>query len=149
MGERQGDDLVELLLFRVASHGYASLRGQVLQVVDVGTGLDPVPGLGPSNLGALSDSQGIVGMAGLRRVLGLPERGPEGRLLVAETSAGPFGFLVDEVVTVARVPSTEVGAVSARLGSGYVTAAVSFEGISWSLVDWNALRAAAETPPPR
>jgi chemotaxis signal transduction protein len=147
MGERQGGDLVDLMLFRVASHGYASPREQILQVVDVGTGLEPVPGLGPTELGALTADQGIVGMVSLRRVLGLPERGAEGRLLVATTSAGPFGFLVDEVVTVARVRAAEIGAVSARLGTGYVTAAVTFEGISWSLVDWDALRAAAETPP--
>jgi chemotaxis signal transduction protein len=147
MGQREAGDVVVLLLFRVAGHGYASRRDQVVQVIDVGTGLDPVPGLGPSSLLGLGDGGGLVGMVSLRRVLGLPERGARGRLLVVATSSGPFGFLVDDVVGVADVPAGEVQAVSSRLGSGYVTGTVSYEGGPWSLVNWDALRAAAELPP--
>jgi hypothetical protein len=133
MGRSQGGGVVVLLLFRVAGHGYASPRDQVLQVVDVGTGLDPVPGLGPSSLLGLGDGDRVVGMASLRRVLGLPERDAYGRLLVVATGAG-----------LAEVPATEVKAVSSRLGSGYVSGTVSLEGGPWSVVDWDALRAAAE-----
>jgi chemotaxis signal transduction protein len=144
MGGRGDGDLVVLLLFRVAGHGYASRRDEVLQVVDVGTDLEPVPGFGPSSLDGLGDAGGVVGMVSLRRVLGLPERGAHGRLLVVETASGPFGFLVDDAVGVAEVPVAEVQAVSSRLGSGYVTGTVSFEGGQWSLVSWDSLRAAAE-----
>lgn len=144
MGERGAGGLVVLLLFRVAGHGYASPRDKVLQVVDVGTGLAPVPGLGPSSLLALGDGDRLVGMVSFRRVLGLPERGAHGRLLVVATASGPFGFLVDDAVAVVEVPAGEVEGVSARLGSGYITGTVSFRGAPWSLVDWDALRAAAE-----
>lgn len=147
MGERGAGDVVVLLLFRVAGHGYASRRDQVVQVVDVGTGLEPVPGMGPSSLLGLGAGDRLVGMVSLRRVLGLPERGAYGRLLVVTTAAGPFGFLVDEVLGVADVPAGEVQAVSSRLGSGYVTGTVSYQGEPWSVVNWDALRAAAEGPP--
>jgi chemotaxis signal transduction protein len=45
--------------------------------------------------------KGLVGVTALA-ALGLPDRGPEGRILVVATRTGPVGFLVDEVVRVPR-----------------------------------------------
>jgi chemotaxis signal transduction protein len=92
----------ELLLCRLGDRGYASPRERVREVVDVGAGQPAVPGLSPSSLGGLGGGQRPVALVSLRVALGLPDRGPEGRILVAATRNGPVGFLVDEVVRVLR-----------------------------------------------
>ena len=89
---------MELLLFRLGDRGYASPRERVREVVDVGAGQPAVPGLSASSLGGLGGSQRPVALVSLRVALGLPDRGPEGRILVVATPTGPVGFLVDEVV---------------------------------------------------
>jgi chemotaxis signal transduction protein len=127
----------ELLLFRLMGRGYACLREDVRVVVDVGTGRSPVPGLGGSNLGALGAGGRPVAVASLRVVLGLPDLGPEGRILVVSTRNGPVGFLVDDVERVVAFDPGTMRATSSRFGGGYVTATVDLAGESWLLVDWD------------
>jgi chemotaxis signal transduction protein len=93
---------MELLLFRLGDRGYASPRERVREVVDIGAGQPAVPGLSASSLGKLGGGQRPVALVSLRVALGLPDRGPEGRILVVATRTGPVGFLVDEVVRVLR-----------------------------------------------
>jgi chemotaxis signal transduction protein len=75
----------------------------------------------------------------LRVALGLPDRGPEGRILVVATRGGPVGFLVDEVVRVLRYDPAACVPETTRL-SGYVTAGFQALGGSWLLIDWDAIR---------
>ena len=138
---RQAPELIapgtELLLFRLMGRGYACLREDVRVVVDVGTGRPPVPGLGGSNLGALGAAGRPVAVASLRVVLGLPDLGPEGRIMVVSTRNGPVGFLVDDVERVVAFDPATMRATSSRFAGGYVTATVELAGESWLLVDWD------------
>ena len=118
---------MELLLFCLGDRGYASPRERVREVVDVGAGQPAIPGLAASSLGGLGGGQRPVALVSLRVALGLPDRGPEGRILVVATRTGPVGFLVDEVVRVLRYdPAT--CACEATRASGYVTASFSAWG---------------------
>ena len=139
---------MELLLFRLGDRGYASPRERVREVVDVGAGQPAVPGLSPSSLGGLGGGQRPVALVSLRVALGLPDRGPEGRILVVAPRAGPVGFLVDEVVRVLRY-DPEVCVPEATRPSGYVTAGFRAVGISWLLIDWDAIRLPTAITAPR
>jgi chemotaxis signal transduction protein len=139
---------MELLLFRLGDRGYASPRERVREVVDVGAGQPAVPGLSPSSLGGLGGGQRPVALVSLRVALGLPDRGPEGRILVAATRTGPVGFLVDEVVRVLRYDPEVCGAEAIR-PSGYVTASFQVAGSSWLLIDWDAIRLPTAITTPR
>ena len=130
----------ELLLFRLADRGYACPRAVVRDLVDVGGGLPPVDGLGATGLAALEGTARPVAVVSMRLALGLPDRGPDGRILVVETRLGPVGFLVDEVVRVVRHDPAAGTLKPNRFGSGYVTGRVDALGASWLLVDWNAIR---------
>lgn len=138
----------ELLLFRLGDRGYASAREQVREVVDVGAGQPAVPGLSASSLGGLGGGQRPVALVSLRVALGLPDRGPEGRILVVATRTGPVGFLVDEVVRVLRYDPASCPPESIR-PSGYVTASFQALGGSWLLIDWDAIRLPAGITAPR
>jgi chemotaxis signal transduction protein len=138
----------DLLLFRLGDRGYASAREQVREVVDVGAGQPVVPGLSASSLGGLGGGQRPVALVSLRVALGLPDRGPEGRILVVATRTGPVGFLVDEVVRVLRYDPASHPPEATRL-SGYVTASFQALGGSWLLIDWNAIRLPAGITAPR
>jgi chemotaxis signal transduction protein len=139
---------MELLLFRLGDRGYASRRDRVREVVDVGAGQPAVPGLSPSSLGGLGGGQRPVALVSLRVALGLPDRGPEGRILVVATRTGPVGFLVDEVVRVLRY-DPEVCVPEATRPSGYVTAGFRADGTSWLLIDWDAIRLPTAITAPR
>jgi chemotaxis signal transduction protein len=138
---RQAPELIapgtELLLFRLMGRGYACLREDVRVVVDVGTGRRPVPGMTGSNLGALGASGRPVAVANLRVVLGLPDLGPEGRIMVVNTRNGPVGFLVDDVERVVEFDPETARVTSSRFAGGYVTATVHLDDESWLLVDWD------------
>jgi chemotaxis signal transduction protein len=137
-----------LLLFRLGDRGYASPRDQVREVVDVGAGQPAIPGLSASSLGGLGGGQRPVGLVSLRVALGLPDRGPEGRILVVTTRGGPVGFLVDEVVRVLRYDPAVCVPEGTRPG-GYVTAAFQTLGASWLLIDWDAIHLPAGITAPR
>jgi chemotaxis signal transduction protein len=139
---------MELLLFRLGDRGYASPRERVREVVDVGAGQPAVPGLSPSSLGGLGGGQRPVALVSLRIALGLPDRGPEGRILVVATRTGPVGFLVDEVVQVLRYDPA-VCVPGATRPNGYVTASFQTAGASWSLIDWDAIRLPTAITAPR
>jgi chemotaxis signal transduction protein len=128
-----------LVLFRLAGRGYACPRDKVREVVDVGAGQPPVPGLEPSSLGALRGAQRPLRLVSLRVALGLPDHGPEGRILVVATRHGPLGFLVDEVLRVVEVDSVTVRTRESRFG-GYVVDTVEALDSTWMLVDFEALR---------
>jgi chemotaxis signal transduction protein len=136
VGEAEG----ELLLFRLGGRGYACRRSAVREVVDVGIGLPPIPGLASSSLSALEGPERPVALVSLRAALGMPDRGVEGRILVVATRLGPIGFLVDEVVSVARPGPDAYGIVPSRFSTGYVTGTVETRGASWLVIDWDALR---------
>jgi CheW-like domain len=89
-----------------------------------------------------------VALVSLRVALGLPDRGPEGRILVATTRGGPVGFLVDEVVRVLRYDPA-VCVPEATRPSGYVTAGFQALGASWLLIDWDAIRLPTGITAPR
>jgi chemotaxis signal transduction protein len=127
----------ELLLFRLMGRGYACLREDVRVVVDVGTGRRPVPGMTDSSLGALGASGRPVAVASLRVVLGLPDLGPEGRIMVVSTRRGPVGFLVDDVERVVEFDPESASLTNSRFAGGYVTATVQLDDESWLLVDWD------------
>jgi chemotaxis signal transduction protein len=129
-----------LVLFRLGDRGYACPRDKVRQVVDVGAGQPPIPGLEPSSLGVLEGAQRPLPLVSLRIALGLPDRGPEGRILVVTTSHGPVGFLVDEVVRVLEVDPVATSVRENRLGSGYVVGTVEALGTTWLLVDFDGIR---------
>ena len=139
---------MELLLFRLGDRGYASPRERVREVVDIGAGQPAVPGLSPSSLGGLGGGQRPVALVSLRVALGLPDRGPEGRILVVATRTGPVGFPVDEVVRVLRY-DPEVCVPEATRPSGYVTAGFRADGTSWLLIDWDAIRLPTAITAPR
>jgi chemotaxis signal transduction protein len=134
------DQTVELLLFRLAGRGYASWREQVREVVDVGAGLPPITGLPSSSLAALHGDDRPVSLVSLRLALGMPDAGAEGRILVVESKQGPVGFLVDEAIGVAAIPSEQIRALPSRLWSRYISANVEHEGETWSLIKWEAIR---------
>jgi chemotaxis signal transduction protein len=138
----------ELLLFRLGDRGYASPRELVREVVDVGAGQPAVPGLPASSLGGLVGGERPVALVSLRTALGLPERGPEGRILVVATRTGPVGFLVDEVVRVLTWDPVACPPESTR-PSGYVTASFQALGGSWLLIDWDAIRLPTGITAPR
>jgi chemotaxis signal transduction protein len=129
-----------LVLFKLGDRGYATPRDQVLAVVDVGAGQPAVPGLEPSTLAALKTVERLPPLISLRVALGLPDRGPEGRILVVTTRHGAIGFLVDEVVRVVEVDPTATRVRENRLGSGYVVGTAEALGSTWLLVDWDAIR---------
>lgn len=129
-----------LVLFRLGGRGYACPRERVRQVVDVGGGQPPVPGLEPSSLSALEGAQRPLPLVSLRVALGLPDFGPEGRILVVTTRHGPVGFLVDEVVRVLEVDPATTPIRENRLGAGYVIGTVEATGSTWLLVDFEAIR---------
>ena len=139
---------MELLLFRLGDRGYASPRERVREVVDVGAGQPAVPGLSPSSLGGLGGGQRPVALVSLRVALGLPDRGPEGRILVVATRTGPVGFLVDEVVRVLRY-DPEVCVPEPTRPSGPVTASFQVAGSGWLLIDWDAIRLPTAITAPR
>jgi chemotaxis signal transduction protein len=139
---------MDLLLFRLGDRGYASPRERVREVVDVGAGQPAVPGLSASSLGGLGGGQRPVALVSLRVALGLPDLGPEGRILVVATRTGAVGFLVDEVVRVLRYDPASYPAEPTR-PSGYVTASFQALGGSWLLIDWDAIRLPAGITAPR
>jgi chemotaxis signal transduction protein len=139
----------ELLLFRLGERGYASPRERVREVIDVGAGQPAVPGLTSSGLGALGGGQRPVALVSLRLALGLPDRGPEGRILVVSTRHGPVGFLVDEVVRVLRYDPAFCRPEPTRLAGGYVTAGFQALGATWLVIDWDAIRLPAGITTPR
>ncbi len=138
-----------LVLFRLGDRGYASPRDRLLEVVDVGAGQPTVPGLEPSDLAALKGTQRLLPLISLRVALGLPNRGPGGRILVVTTRHGPLGFLVDEVVRVLEIDPAATRVRENRLGSGYVVGTVEALGATWMLVDWDAIRLPAGLRSPR
>jgi chemotaxis signal transduction protein len=127
-------------LFRLGDRGYACPRERVREVIDVGTGQPAVPGLPSSSLGALGGGERPVALVSLRLTLGLPDRGPEGRILVVSTRHGPIGFLVDEVARVVRFDPAFCRVEPNKLGAGYVTASFTGLGGTWLLIDWDAIR---------
>jgi chemotaxis signal transduction protein len=129
-----------LVLFKLGDRGYATPRDRVLEVVDVGAGLPSVPGLEPSTLDALKETDRLPPLISLRGALGLPDRGPEGRILIVSTRHGPIGFLVDDVVQVLDIDPSATSVRENRLGSGYVVGTVETMGGTWLLVDWDAIR---------
>jgi chemotaxis signal transduction protein len=131
---------MELLLFRLGDRGYACPRERVREVIDVGAGQPAVPGLPSSSLGALGDGERPVALLSLRLTLGLPDRGPEGRILVVSTRTGPIGFLVDEVVRVVRFDPAFCRVEPNKFGAGYVTASFTGLGGTWLVIDWDAIR---------
>ncbi|HZD71274.1 MAG TPA: chemotaxis protein CheW [Actinomycetes bacterium] len=134
------DATAALVLFRLGGRGYACPRHKVRQVVDVGAGQPPVPGLEPSSLSALEGAQRPLPLVSLRVALGLPDSGPAGRILVVTTRHGPVGFLVDEVVRVLQVDPATTRIRENRLGAGYVIGTVETLGATWLLVDFEAIR---------
>ncbi|HTE70054.1 MAG TPA: chemotaxis protein CheW [Actinomycetes bacterium] len=140
---------MELLLFRLGDRGYASPRERVREVIDVGAGQPAVPGLSSSSLGGLGGGQRPVALVSLRIALGLPDRGPEGRILVVATRHGPVGFLVDEVVRVMRYDPAFCRPQPNRFTSGYVTASFQALGGTWLLIDWDAIRLPTGITTPR
>jgi chemotaxis signal transduction protein len=130
----------ELLLFRLGERGYASPRERIREVIDVGAGQPAVPGLTSSSLGALEGARRPVALVSLRLTLGLPDRGPEGRILVVSTRHGAVGFLVDEVVRVMRYDPAFCQAQPNRFGNGYVTGSFSGLDATWLVIDWDAIR---------
>jgi chemotaxis signal transduction protein len=138
---RQAADLLppgaELLLFRLMGRGYACLFEVVRVVVDVGIGRRPVPGLAASSLGALGAEGRPVAVASLRVLLGLPDLGPQGRIVVVDTRQGAVGFLVDDVERVVRFDPPTGRVVPSRFAGGYVTATVELDGEPWLLIDWD------------
>ncbi|HYT24996.1 MAG TPA: chemotaxis protein CheW [Actinomycetota bacterium] len=146
MAEATGAAGLELLLFRLAGRGYACRRETVREVVDIGTGQPPVPGMPSSSLGALGADDRPVAVVSLRIALGLPDLGPVGRIVVVETRLGPVGFLVDDVLRVERLdPGTSrihprsLAGGPRSLAGGYVSATVETPGGSFLLVDWDAV----------
>jgi len=133
------------LLFRLAGRGYASWRDQVEEVVDVGGGQPPIPGLASSSLAALHAEDTRVSVVSMRLALGLPDAGPEGRILVVNGRQGRVGFLVDEVTGIVSVPSEQVKALPSRLGSRYVSATVLAGDETWSIVKWSAIKLPASS----
>ena len=81
------EDAAALVLFRLGGRGYACPRDRVRQVVDVGGGQPPIPGLEPSNLSALMGAERPLPLVSLRLALGLPNHGPEGRTLARGTTS--------------------------------------------------------------
>jgi chemotaxis signal transduction protein len=140
---------MELLLFRLGDRGYASPRERVREVIDVGAGQPAVPGLSSSSLGGLGGGQRPVALVSLRVALGLPDRGPEGRILVVATRHGPVGFLVDEVARVMRYDPAFCRPQPNRFASGYVTASFHALGGTWLVIDWDAIRLPAGITTPR
>jgi chemotaxis signal transduction protein len=140
---------MELLLFRLGDRGYASPRERVREVIDVGAGQPAVPGLSSSSLGGLGGGQRPVALVSLRIALGLPDRGPEGRILVVATRHGPVGFLVDEVVRVMRYDPAFCRPQPNRFTSGYVTASFHALDGTWLLIDWDAIRLPTGITTPR
>jgi chemotaxis signal transduction protein len=138
---RQAADLLppgaELLLFRLMGRGYACLFEVVRVVVDVGIGRRPVPGLAASSLGALGAEGRPVAVASLRVLLGLPDLGPQGRIVVVDTRQGAVGVLVDDVERVATFEPPNDRVVASRFAGGYVTATVELAGEPWLLIDWD------------
>jgi chemotaxis signal transduction protein len=131
---------MELLLFRLGDRGYACPRERVREVIDVGAGQPAVPGLPSSSLGGLGGGQRPVALVSLRLALGLPDRGPEGRILVVATRRGPVGFLVDEVARVMRFDPAFCRSQPNRFANGYVTASFQALGGTWLVIDWDAIR---------
>jgi chemotaxis signal transduction protein len=129
-----------LVLFKLGDRGYATPRDRVLEVVDVGAGQPSVPGLEPSTLDALKETDRLPPLISLRVALGLPDRVPEGRILIVSTRHGPIGFLVDDVVQVLDIDPSATSVRENRLGSGYVVGTVETMGGTWLLVDWDAIR---------
>jgi chemotaxis signal transduction protein len=140
---------MELLLFRLGDRGYASPRERVREVIDVGAGQPAVPGLSASSLGALGGGQRPVALVGLRVALGLPDRGPEGRILIIATRHGPVGFLVDEVTSVLRYDPAFCRPEPTRIASAYVTASFQALGGTWLVIDWDAIRLPTAITAPR
>src|SRR6266540_2521144 len=95
---------------------------------------------GWATVAALKAGERLPPLVSLRVALGLPDRGPEGRILVVTTRQGPVGFLVDEVVQVLEIDPTATRVRENRLGSGYVVGTVEALGGTWLLVDWDAIR---------
>ena len=114
----------------------------------MGAGQPAVPGLSASSPGGLGGGQRPIALVSLRVALGLPDRGPEGRILVVVTRTGAVGFLVDEVVRVLRYDPATCPPESTR-PSGYVAASFQAIGGSWLLVDWDAIRLPAGITAPR
>ena len=139
----------ELVLFRLGDRGYASPRARVRELIDVGAGRPAVPGLSAATLGGLGGGQRPIALVSLRVALGLPERGPEGRILVVTTRHGPVGFLVDEVTQVLRYDPAFCRPEPNRLASGYVTAGFQALDGSWLVIDWDAIRLPAGITAPR
>jgi chemotaxis signal transduction protein len=140
---------MELLLFRLGDRGYACPRERVREVVDVGAGQPAVPGLPSSSLGGLGGGQRPVALVSLRLALGLPDRGPEGRILVVTTAHGPVAFLVDEVTRVIAYDPAFCRPEPNRFTSGYVTASFQALGGTWLLIDWDAIRLPTAITAPR
>jgi chemotaxis signal transduction protein len=102
-----------------------------------------------SSLGGLGGGQRPDALVSLRIALGMPDRGPEGRILVVVTRHGPVGFLVDEVARVMRYDPAFCRPQANRFASGYVTASFQALGGTWLVIDWDAIRLPTGITTPR
>jgi purine-binding chemotaxis protein CheW len=127
---------VQLISFRIGSEHYGITVSKVREILRP-LDLFPVPGMGAKIDGVINLRGEIIPIVKMYLLLGIELAAGEDavrkrRMIIIDASCGSFGFLVDEVLEVARIqneeiqPAPELGAGGAH--SSVVTGIVKVSG---------------------
>ena len=110
-GTGEPADLLEVLLFRLASETYAleiSWIANVRPIVDI----TPLPGVPPFIRGVVNVSGRIVSLVDLKVKFGLPDAGlsAASRIIILGGLGMEIGLLADEIFGVEKIPSESLQA---------------------------------------
>ena len=130
--ELSGSDVrdMQLLVFRAANEEYAFALTEVREIIRT-PAITAVPSVEAYVQGVTNLRGKIVTVIDLPHLLGLQDGKNTQHVIVVEKGAELFGFRVDEVTEVLRVPMTQVKAVpqvlAAKVPASYLENAVVLE----------------------
>jgi purine-binding chemotaxis protein CheW len=108
---------LDVMLFRLGHEQYG-VEMSALRATQPARGLTPVPSTPPQIAGVINVRGEIVTVLDLASILGIERPQEEGQayVLLADGPEGQIGLLVDEVIGMHQVASTDIGAILSTSG---------------------------------
>ena len=109
---------IGLLGLELAGQDYALPIEQVVEILALPPDIVSLPGPGDAALGVMAYRNGLLPLASLRILLGLPPAAGTGRTIVLRIGAAQVGLVADRIKGVLRAPEAAIGPVPAALNRG-------------------------------
>ena len=109
---------IVLLGCTLAGQDYALPIGAVVEVLAVPPDVVALPGSAEAALGVIPYRNGLLPLASLRALLGLPRETLAGQAIVLRIGASLVGLVADRIKGVLRAPEDAIGPVPAALNRG-------------------------------